>query len=96
MTKKQKQRQDLREKQEQLQKIVDIRRKFMRKEWDEALCDFSMARKVVISFRNDGDDFRSTAYPSINKAIDHQQEKLGRDFISYVGEDNMDELINLL
>lgn len=91
-----KKQQELKEKQEQLQKIVDTRRKFMRVAWAEAVCDFSMKRKVVISFRNNDDDFRSTAYPSINKAIDHQQEKLGRDFISYVGEDNMDELISLL
>ena len=80
----------------ELQRVANLRMKFMRRAWDEAACDFSSARKVEVTFFENKDIFRGVTYPSVRIALEDQQRKLGEDFISFVGEENMDLLMDVL
>ena len=89
-------KQELQELQEKLEKLTEIRRRISRKRWENVMCDFSMKRKATVMFFNSEIDFSESGFPSLGIAVDVQQKKMGKDIISLIGEENMDELIEVL
>jgi len=93
--------------QDKLKRILNVRMKFMNKQWDGVEVEIlkTLLRIKFYSDESNGNKeyqlFRSTEYSltptfTIEQVIEDQQRKLGRDVISYVGKENMDELQEVL
>jgi len=81
---------------DKLQDILKLRTYFMCKRWNETLVT-KFKTKVDVSFYNNQSDFRETAYPNVDIAIQDQVKKLHRDIRSSVGTQRYEllkELIN--
>jgi len=92
---------------EKLNKILRTRMKFMRMDWDNAEIEI-IKTKCRIRFSKireiDGEpyeDSRTIEYGlnkrfTIENVIEDQQRKLGRDIITFVGKEYMDEVREVL
>jgi hypothetical protein len=92
---------------EKLDRILKTRMKFMRMDWDNVEIEL-IKTKCRIRFSKtreiDGEsyeDSRTIEYGlnkqfTVEEVITDQQRKLGRDIISFVGKENMDEIREVL